>query len=422
MNIDRRVIFDPDANAIYVVPAIAWSVFVFAYSTEFGQIAILGFYALWLAPFLLSPELLAHGFRRVLPLLLLPLLAVLSTLWSDTPATTLRASIQFATTVFCALIVARMCSVPNLVLGGLIGGIFVLLYSYWEGEYAYDFIDGSYAFSGAFGSKNQLGFHASLTIIFALSIIFIFYASTLWRLLAAAIGALAAWTLYLSDSATSVLTLILALVTIMMARGIFALPRQFRSATVLALFCVLLAVVGLALQLGALDAVFEAFGKDTTLTGRTYLWNQGILFGQETPAFGLGYNAFWVHGRPEAEDLWFEFYIGGRSGFHFHNTLIEAYVGLGVLGVALIGAITAALVIMSIRAVSNRSDTGSAAVMAGLALLFVSRSFVEIDFFTPYTVGSLLVPYLLLRMADQYVFERDRSIRTEQYGLMMRSS
>ncbi len=421
MRISHRALLDPDENALFAVPAVAISSYVFAYSTIYGQISVLVFYACWFPAILIAPGLLVPGIGRVALLLLLPFVAALSTFWSDVPATTLRAAIQYGTTVICGLIAARIVSVPNLALGTLVGGLLILLYSFYVGRYSYDVVDGSYAFSGAFGSKNQFGYFASLTILSGIAIIFAFRASPGWKLLAAAISAVAAYALFLSDSATSVLTVLGALTGIFGARAVIALPPRLRAGAIVALICLVVALAGVALRLGALDAVFAAFGKDATLTGRTYLWNQGITYGAENPLFGMGYNAFWVHGRTAAEELWLEFYIGSRTGFHFHNTLIEAYVGLGILGVVLAGGLTLGLLLMAMRVLLNRAQTGSAMLCAGLALLFVTRSFVEIDFFTPYTAGSFLVPYLLLRMADMRAAERG-TVQSEPIVRLARSA
>ena len=92
------------------------------------------------------------------------------------------------------------------------------------------------------------------------------------------------------------------------------------------------ATVVIGLNIGALDLLLGAFGKDATLTGRTYLWAEGLAAARENPFLGVGYQAYWVQGFPEAERLWEEFYIGSRSGFHFHNTYIEVLVELGFVG------------------------------------------------------------------------------------------
>lgn len=409
--IPRQRLTDPDRNGIYVVPAIGMSFYAFAYSEIYGAIILLVFYALWLPFLVLSPEILTRGLRRVLPLLVLPVLAILSTLWSDLPAVTLRAGIQFFITVISGLIAARLTSIPNLALGGVIAGLLILIYSFVHGTYAYDVVDGSFAFAGAFASKNQLGYFASLTIIFALAIVFLFIASIWWRMLAVAVAVIGVVALDMTQSATSVLTLLLALVVIVGAYAVALLPGVIRGGVVLIVLCALAVGLAAAVQLDVFAAVFEAFGKDTTLTGRTYLWNQGIEFGAERPGLGLGYYAFWSHGRPLAEELWHEFYIDARTGFHFHNTLIEAYVALGLAGVAVVGAMTLALLFMPLRVIMNREQVAGTVVCIGLALLYIPRSFVEIDFFTPHTVGAFLVPFLILHMADRRAAERARQRR-----------
>lgn len=399
--IPRARILNPGENSLYAILVVAVSLFVFAYSTIWGQISILVFYACWLPLLLLAPEILLSHIRPVVFVLALPAVAVLSTLWSDATAVTLRASIQYATTVICGLIAARIVAVRDLTLGGLLGGLIILLYSHAEGKYGYDFVDASYAMQGAFQSKNQLGFYASLTTVFAFATVVMSRVPMVLRLVALGIAAFALWTLVLSDSATSVLAMGAGLLTAAVVLGVMFITISSRAQSIVLLMCIVAGLVGLAIQVGALDTIFMVFGKDSTLTGRTYLWSQGILYGERNPLVGLGYFAFWVHHRPEAEELWLEFYITGRTGFHFHNTLIESYVALGLTGVALVGAWTVALLGNTLRTLMNTRHHGAAAVCAALSLIFVIRSFVEIDFLTPYTAGSFLVPYLMLRMSDQ---------------------
>ncbi|KIQ69294.1 O-antigen ligase family protein [Wenxinia marina] len=315
MRVDKKRILNPDCNAWYVVPAIALSLFVFAYSTRLGQVSILLFYSVWFGPLMFAPWLLLRRPWPVLALLGVSALFVASVIWSEAPSTTLRSSIQYGTTVACALIAARMTSVPNLALGGSIGGLFIMIYSMINGGYSYDFIDGTYAFTGAFASKNQLGYQATLAIIFSLSLIGLFRAPRPVVIFAVITTVISARLMFLSDSATSLLTAGAALATFFLARIIVALAPMQRRAAVTLLVSGALATAITAYRAGAFDAVLAAFGKDATLTGRTYLWNQAIEIGGARPILGLGYNAFWVAGRPDAERLWDEFYITGRTGF-----------------------------------------------------------------------------------------------------------
>lgn len=222
---------------------------------------------------------------------------------------------------------------------------------------------------------------------------------------ALAIIGFAGWTISLTESATAIITAVLAVGVMMVSGQLMRFGLLIRSGAVVALF-VLIGIGGtIALQSGALDAVLGVFGKDSTLTGRTYLWSRGIEIGSNAAPFGIGYNAFWTEGRATAEELWLEFHIPDFTGFHFHNTLIEGFVALGSGGLVLllswiIGLPVMALWTMLAIGTDTDRDRGAAAILAGMAVLFAIRAFVEIDFFTPYTVGSFLVPFLLLTMAD----------------------
>ena len=402
MNIRQATIVDPEQNSAYVLPAVALSIFVFAYSVNFGALSILAFYGVWLLPFAIAPRVLLGRPGPVLLLLVVPIFFTLSMIWSDAPGATLRAAIQYGITIFAGLVAARITSVGNLALGGTIGGLLVLIYSAANGGYSYDYIDGGFAFNGAFSSKNQLGYFATLAIIFSLSLVFIFQTHrTLWplALVTAGMGFVLLW---MSDSATSLLSAIAAFAAIGFMGVVLNLAPVLRRAAVFLVVTGAVVLGGASLRFGAFDAVLGAFGRDASLTGRTYLWSEALEFGAEQPVLGLGYNAFWVHGRPAAEQLWQEFYITARTGFHFHNLLIETYVGAGLIGLALVGALCLLLFIMPLSAALGKGSVGSITLFSGLAILFLVRSVAEGDFITPHTVGSFLVAFILLRLFDHH--------------------
>ncbi len=410
MVFDRRRVTNRNHNAIYVIVAIAVSFFIFAYSIRFGQVSILAFYAVWFLPVLLAPGVLLKNPAPILLLSLLPTAFLLSTFWSDVPGVTLRSSIQYATTLFCGIVAARIVWVPNLAVGGTLGGLVILIYSAFNGAYAYDFVDGTYAFQGAFASKNQLGYYATLTLIFAVALIAVYRTHIFMVLVAGGAAVLSVVMLLKSDSATSLLSAGVAFVTIFAARGLFALKRGLRLSAICLLLSASAGAALAAFRAGAFDTVLAAFGKDSTLTGRTYLWSQAIDLGARKPTFGHGYNAFWTQGRPEAEQLWEEFFITGRTGFHFHNVLMESYVALGLLGLILVGGLSAMLVIMPITAILQRRGTGSVMICSGLSLLFLARSVAEVDFITAYTVGTFLVGFVIVHLSDHV---RDRTATAE---------
>jgi exopolysaccharide production protein ExoQ len=167
---------------------------------------------------------------------------------------------------------------------------------------------------------------------------------------------------------------------------------------VLAVLAVLILVAGA--YGGGYELVLGAFGKDATLTGRTYLWQQGIEAARIAPAVGIGYQAFWVQGFAEAERLWDAFFIGTRNGFHFHNTFIAATVETGLIGCLLLSMVLVATLVGHLRRLLSAARDLEALVLFTVAALLAVRTFVEIDILNPYHVGSFLLYFAAGKLAD----------------------
>ncbi|CAN7671331.1 O-antigen ligase family protein [Rhizobium rhizogenes] len=394
MRIRKSTFIHPGSNATYGMVAIALSFFAFAYSARFGQVSILVYYAMWFPLVLIDYRRALGNYSKQLWIFAFGIFTCLSIFWSVVPSVTARASIQYMTHIICALIAVRTLDIRTLIRGAIAGTSIVLLYSVLFGFYALDAIDGTYSFVGAFDSKNQLGFYASLGIYFAFAAVFILGERRIWLVGAGVVGLLAAYCLLASQSATSVLvTGLVVMLCIGMRVILFLSPRQRKKLfATAAISGIVLAVAGV--YLGAVDLVLGAFGKDSTLTGRTYLWQQGIAAAALHPFFGIGYQAYWVQGFSEPERLWEEFYITSRAGFHFHNTFIETTVETGLIGVFLLVSILLTAVIGHLKRFLNDLRNDESYVLFGLATLLLIRAFVEIDILNPYQVGSFLLYFI----------------------------
>ena len=411
MKIAKARLVNPDHNFRYGLVAVAISIFVFAYSIRFGQVSILAYYALWL-PLVLVDYRKALGTSGDLAWIApFAVLACLSTFWSAAPGVTARASVQFASHVVCALIAARTVSVRTLTLGALLGTLLVLFFSLLHGQYHLDPLDGSYSFVGAFPSKNQLGLFSSLGVYFAFAALVVLGERGFWRIVALACGGLSAVLLARSQSATSVITLALVLAIQVWLRLALLFSPRVRKVSMAAGIVLAICVVFAGLNFGGLDLLLAAFGKDSTLTGRTYLWSQGWAAASQAPFFGVGYQAYWVQGFSEAERLWEEFYIGSRSGFHFHNTFIEVGVELGLVGVALITTVLLRTFAGHLGRVLGDARNEASFVLFGLVAMFLVRAFVEVDVINPYVVGSFLLFYAAGRLAAPRAVPRYAPLR-----------
>lgn len=398
MRIAKAVIIDPQYNQAYGLAAITLSLIVFAYSTRFGQVSILLYYGLWLPLVLLDYKTVLGPYSRYGWIFAFAIVCFLSSFWSAAPATSLRTAVQYLTHIVCALIAMRVLAAQTLSRGVMLGSAVVLLYSLMVGSYHYDPLDGSYSFVGAFSSKNQLGLYASLGLLFTFTTCFVFRARGVWLVLAVFAGLLSAYSLFASQSATSVITTLVVIAAGgALQTATLVAPRQRR----LIFLAGLIASIGgaaLALQSGALDAVLGAFGKDSTLTGRTYLWQQGMAAAGMSPWFGVGYQGYWVPGFPEAERLWDDFFIASRSGFHFHNTYIETMVETGLLGTLLLVLVLVRTATGHLRRLLVLDRSPEAALMFLIVALLIIRSFVEIDIMHPYHVGSFLLYFAAGRL------------------------
>jgi exopolysaccharide production protein ExoQ len=393
MRIAKSLLVTPGQNFWFGIAAVAISIFVFAYSARFGQVSILAYYGLWLPLVLVNYRQVLGNYAKYWWILGFGLLACLSIFWSAAPGVTARASVQYFSHIVCALIVARTIDVRTLTLGALVGIMLVVVYSLLFGVYHYDPIDGSYSFVGAFSSKNQLGFYGSLGVYFAFAALFILHMRGQWRLLALCVGGLSGYALFASQSATSIIA---TAVTLAASAGIaFVLmlaPRSRKMLFLVGLILLMLVVAG-ALNGGVIDLVLGAFGKDSTLTGRTYLWSEGLRAVGEAPFVGVGYQAYWVQGFSEAERLWEEFYIPTRSGFHFHNTFIEALVELGYVGLVLLVMTMVGVISGHLKRLLTERRNEESFLLLGIVLMLAVRSFFEVDVMHPYAIGSFLLYY-----------------------------
>ncbi|TGT11487.1 O-antigen ligase family protein, partial [Mesorhizobium sp. M8A.F.Ca.ET.213.01.1.1] len=141
--------------------------------------------------------------------------------------------------------------------------------------YALDTVDGTFNFVGAFASKNQVGFFSSFGIFLSLVFLMFYRRNWLSFFWTAPIILMSAYMLAIAHSATSVASLPAVFGVVILLTMSRVLSRRYRRVLFVVGGGALVGGVVAALNLGLLDVVLGVFGKDSTLTGRTYLWQQG---------------------------------------------------------------------------------------------------------------------------------------------------
>ena len=132
----------------------------------------------------------------------------------------------------------------------------------------------------------------------------------------------------LSTSKTSLVSLLLGAFAI----AFVALARRGPIMGVISSFGAVVAVFAIAAFLFfAADVAFAVLGKDATLTGRTNIW-QGVLYEiNKRPMLGYGYGAVWDDKSGWGPVYWITKIAGFRAA-HAHNSWLEQWLGLGLVG------------------------------------------------------------------------------------------
>ena len=333
---DRRASFRrmPDwLGTLYV----AATMLILSYSALFNVIPILIYLGIWLPHMFYRRVFILKPSWDLCVCMLLPVLACYSAFWSDYPEKSIRTGLEAGSMIICTFIMARTVTADALIKGLTAGAVVALLLTLHNGTYNQDYFSGTYSLVGLFGSKNEVGFTAQISVFFSLVLLATkrpWFEKVFFGVCCFGVSA---YCLYLSRASSALVSLI---VMTGVTGGAWMLTRLPRQARFLGIGLGLLVIITLTLFLMASDAGLEgkllgSLGKDTTLTGRTYLWSEGIKIGEERPLLGHGYSAFWVVGQRQAERYWHEFGIDSKTGFHFHNTYVQTFVDFGAVGLLL---------------------------------------------------------------------------------------
>lgn len=287
--------------------------------------------------YLITAVLLLLRWKKVTQLILqdgwiwlLVALATLSVLWSSDPSNTLSASIGLVGTTLFGLYLGTRYSLKELLqlLAWMYGISIVLSIIFAVALPKYGLMGGVHtgALRGIYTHKNAFGKTMSFAgVIFVLmatvnkSYRWLFWSGLvlLFILLALAGSAtglslslilLVSWIAYRSLKWRYERLILFLLLTLVLTAGVFMVASQ------------------------TIDLLFGLVGRDTTLTGRTDIWNLVIQAIEKRPWLGYGFNAFWSESEGESA------YIRRAARWLLrdpHNGFLELGLALGTLGVGI---------------------------------------------------------------------------------------
>lgn len=305
------------------------------FNTLIGTAAALGFLISGTLICLLNENKLLHLLTKSWVILAIPLMAILSSLWSDNPLLTLRGAVQLLLTTIFSLMFTAVIRYELFI--RVLGGCFfiTMLMCLVSDRYALNGMTGEYSLIGIFGSKNFLSMNASISVFVGIAIYKGFHNAS--KFCGGLLILVSFFVLVKSKSlgftVTSILVITLALFFIAYQK--VYLTRLIRSNLNWLMVFLFLMLVFLIIYIGnssAFDNFMYEVGKDPTLTGRTFIWSRGIENILDNPLLGTGYESIFYVGNPLAEEIWEFAHVPSGAGFHFHNMYIDITVQLGVLG------------------------------------------------------------------------------------------
>ena len=262
-------------------------------------------------------------------LIVLLLIAFVSTLWSIDPPATLRRALALTFTSLAGVALTAIWRTRPLTLMIACAFVLVTIGSFLAGALAPALGRMTELFPGAWRGlwieKNALASQESMAAM-------IFIATAVYyprmRIIWLGMAGLALLLVLLSQSKTGLLCAVAGIYGLMFCG---AFRRSPLTATLVTWGSVAGVVMGAAVLMASPELLFKLLGKDATLTGRTAIWAAAGRQLAKHPWTGFGYGVLWDHATGWYPGAWIAKDARFTAG-HAHNGWLETWLGLGLWG------------------------------------------------------------------------------------------
>ncbi|MEO0881131.1 MAG: O-antigen ligase family protein [Pseudomonadota bacterium] len=270
---------------------------------------------------------------RAWPILLIPALAIASTLWSASSTAALRLGIMMTATAVIAIYLCSRLTPREIVRAAFFACAVSAIVALFE-------VPKVGTTEGLYAEKNIFAVRMQLIAMVCLGVALDRGQNTALRLSALPFVVLTTYLVIQGESATALLLAggsIVLMVSIWLVWTNVSKIRHLRSLLVLVAGTVVAAggLVVLNLPNNTLlnDGLF-LIGKDTTLTNRTVLWADAARLAEQRPWLGVGAAGFWTPLNGDAESILAYSHKRPGTKFSFHSVYYESLVHLGRVGLA----------------------------------------------------------------------------------------
>jgi len=297
-------------------------------------------------------EKFIHFSKRNAIIIAFLLVPVFSIFWSIAPEVTARRGIALLGTSLFGMYLAFALSAERVIrilavvyaitaVASLI--VIVVLPTYGTHQY------GEYVglWRGLYAQKNEFGGTMAMAVI----VIFLCPKYTLHeRFLSRIAVLLCLFLMVMSESRAAWISFASVCVIALALR--YASGRGVKTGIQIGLLVMISIIVG-AILVKNMVPLLELIGKDPTLSGRTDVWGLALDRAADRPVLGYGYRAYWIEGnkiRLQPTEGWAD-YIN-----HGHNTYLDLFVELGMLGIGVFLLTFGTLLIKMVYRIRNLND------------------------------------------------------------------
>jgi exopolysaccharide production protein ExoQ len=260
---------------------------------------------------------------------LLALLTICSALWSQNPFRSLyNGFFYFISTLFGFYLVVQFEPdeiVSLAMMAGVSLSVLNLIFVFLLPQFGVlHQLREAGAWAGVFMERTA----AAKCMVFLLSPAFVFERGS-FRLGRIGYIILLGWFIFKTHAVTALIVLFFY---ILVMAAIYILRKfETKSLIVISGIALILGVVVVSVSLPFLPAILTFFGRDSTLTGRTFIWQVVIRSIVKRPLLGYGFYAFWqgLTGESANAILSVKWIFG-----YAHNGILELLLQLGVVGTA----------------------------------------------------------------------------------------
>jgi exopolysaccharide production protein ExoQ len=356
-----------------------------------GEIALLGLLIVFRASAALQTAL------KWWPLLLMPILAPISTFWSDAPMTTLRYGMQFLATAYLGVLLARLMTPRRFLIVFMVSMfafcVACILYGR-QGVSAEGMV-----LIGLTGSKNQMGYAAQLLVLSGLAVLLLRDVGLWTRWIAALSLPVGIGVLLGVNSATALVMGVGGAVVLLVLWFTERMQPGGRLAALIGTVVVMTPLLLLAPEAMAAwdNFLFNTLNKDPTLTGRTILWEHADELIARRPFLGWGYQAFWMGESPDTVALKRMFFVTDGRTFHFHHQYRQVAMDTGLIGLTLFAGALIAVALSGLRQLLLRPTVPT-------TFFYIVFSLMAVRGFTDVIIGPMNVHMVLFCAACTYAF------------------